>query len=196
MCRDVHSRFKLNAKRTETTVSVPCLLWGYFSIARHQSRHFLNALQRERRQAERLHGDGHQLHGIIVSGYPVGAQLPAAAAAMDDRPFAVFPDPHRHWIHQSTAVRFAIAGLHVHVEADEAVGTVVAMIASRALRNDGTSAVFADKAVAARMCFVIACFIFFSFVFAVHFYILLNTKKITNFSNLCQDNKKDNSPKR
>lgn len=58
----------------------------------------------EGRIADGLHGDGHELDGIIVRRGPVGAECAALAAAVDDRPFAVFPNPHRHRLHQSAAV--------------------------------------------------------------------------------------------
>ena len=44
----------------------------------------------EGRIADGLHGDGHELHGVIVRRHPVGAERAAAFAAVDDGPFAVF----------------------------------------------------------------------------------------------------------
>lgn len=88
---------------------------GYTARAAHQSCHFLDLFNRERRRRKRLHRNGHQLHGIIVRRNPVGAHLAALAAAMNDRPLAVFSDPDRHRLHVAAAVRSPVARLHVHM---------------------------------------------------------------------------------
>ena len=36
------------------------------SIAAHQGSHFLDVVQRERRSAQGLHGNAHELHGVVV----------------------------------------------------------------------------------------------------------------------------------
>ena len=74
-----------------------CVSFQHFGDLRHP-------LNGEGRIADGLHGDGHELDGIIVRRDPVGAERAAPAAAVDDRPFAVFPNPHRHRLHQSAAV--------------------------------------------------------------------------------------------
>lgn len=97
-------------------------------------RHPLNG---KGRAADGLHGDGHELDGIIVRRDPIGAERAAPAAAVDDRPFAVFPNPHRHRLHQSAAVRFPVARLNVQMYGTQAVGAMVPVVAPRARRDDG-----------------------------------------------------------
>ena len=60
------------------------------TVAAHESGHFLNAFQRKGRLAQGLHGDGHQLHRVVVRRHTVGTESAAALAAVDDGPFAVF----------------------------------------------------------------------------------------------------------
>ena len=60
------------------------------SIAAHQGGHFFKIVQRERRSAQGLHGNAHELHGVVVCRHPVGAELSAAFAAVDDGPLTAF----------------------------------------------------------------------------------------------------------
>ena len=60
-----------------------CVSFQHFGDLRHP-------LNGKGRAADGLHGDGHELDGIIVRRDPVGAEHAAPAAAVDDRPFAVF----------------------------------------------------------------------------------------------------------
>ena len=54
------------------------------SIAAHQGGHLLDIVKREGRLTERLHGNAHELHGVVVCRHPVGAEFSAAFAAVDD----------------------------------------------------------------------------------------------------------------
>ena len=36
---------------------------------------YINIVQRERRRAQRLHGNAHELHGVVICRHPVGAGL-------------------------------------------------------------------------------------------------------------------------
>ena len=58
------------------------------AVAGHEGGHLLDALQWERRLTHGPHGDGHELHGIVVRRHTVGAERSAALAAVDDRPLA------------------------------------------------------------------------------------------------------------
>ena len=60
------------------------------TVAAHESGHFLNAFQRKGRLAQGLHGDGHQLHRVVVRRHTVGTESAAALAAVDDGPLAAF----------------------------------------------------------------------------------------------------------
>ena len=54
------------------------------SLSAHQGSHFLNALQREGRLAQGLHGNAHELHWIIVRRHAIGAECVVALASVDD----------------------------------------------------------------------------------------------------------------
>ena len=83
------------------------------AVAAHKRGHFLNALQWERRLAQRLHGDGHELHGVVVRSRAVGAERTTAPASVDDRPFAALTHPDGDRLHDAAAVAGAVAGLYV-----------------------------------------------------------------------------------
>lgn len=87
------------------------------AVAGHEGGHLLDALQWERRLAQGPHGDGHELHGIVVRRHTVGAERAAALAAVDDRPLAASSHPDGHGLHDAAAVAFAVARLNVHVQA-------------------------------------------------------------------------------
>ena len=53
-------------------------------VAARQRGHFLNVLQWERRPAQRLHGNAHELHWIIVRRHAIGAECVVALASVDD----------------------------------------------------------------------------------------------------------------
>ena len=99
------------------------------AVAGHEGGHLLDALQWERRLAQRPHGDRHELHGIVVRRHTVGAERSAALAAVDDRPLAAPAYPDRHRLHDAAAVGSPVTGLDVYVQAGEAVGAVVAVVA-------------------------------------------------------------------
>ena len=124
-------------------------------IASHQGGHFFNAFQGERRFTKRLHGNAHQFHGVIVCGYPVGTELTAALAAVDNCPFAAFAHPDGNRLHDAAAVGCAVARLFVYMKAGQAVGTMVAVPAARILRRTQPTADFAGKAVSTIMGFIV-----------------------------------------
>lgn len=130
-----------------------------------------DALDGEGRLAERLQGDAHELHGVIVGGDSVGRKRTAAAAAMDDCPLAVFAHPNRDGVHNSAAVGLAVAGFNVNVQAAKAVWAMVAVVAARTLRNYLAPADLAGENLLAGVVFVVAFFKFFLFVFAVHIFL-------------------------
>ena len=60
------------------------------SVAAHQNCEFPDAFQRERQGTQRLEGDAHKLHGIVIRGNAVGTEHSAPAAPMDNGPSTVF----------------------------------------------------------------------------------------------------------
>lgn len=138
------------------------------AVAGHEGGHLLDALQWERRLTQGPHGDGHELHGIVVRRHTVGAERSAALAAVDDRPFTTPAYPNRHRLHDAAAVRGPVAGLDVYVQAGEAVGAVVAVVAAGLLRCAESAADLAGEGVIAGMGLVVAFFKGLPLVFAVH----------------------------
>ena len=107
------------------------MLFRHTARATHQGCELFDVLQGEGGQGEGLQGDGHQFHGVVVSGDPVGIQLAAPAAPVDDGPLAALPDPHTDGVHKAAAVSGPVAGLLVHMKAGQTVGAVVAVGAAR-----------------------------------------------------------------
>ena len=142
------------------------------SLAAHHSGHFLNALHRERRVRQRPHSDGHELHGVIVRQHPVGAELAAALAPVDDGPLPFIAHPHRHRLHNAAAVGLPIPGLNVHMERTQTVGAVIPMVAAGAHRNHQSAAVFAGEAFLAGVGLIVALFVLSALIFTVHSWIL------------------------
>ena len=138
------------------------------AVAGHEGGHLLDALQWEWRLTQGPHGDGHELHGVIIRRNTVGAERAAALAAVDDGPFAASAHPNSHWLHDAAAVGRPVAGLDVYVQAGEAVGAVVAVVAAGLLRCAESAADLAGKGVIAGMGLVVAFFKSLPLVFAVH----------------------------
>ena len=138
------------------------------AVAGHEGGHLLDALQWERRLAQRLHGDRHELHGVIIRRHTVGAERAAALAAVDDGPLAALADPDGHRLHDAAAVGSPVAGLDVYVQAGKAVGAVVAVVAAGPLRCAESAADLAGEGVIAGMGLVVAFFKSLPLVFAVH----------------------------
>ena len=136
-------------------------------------RQFPDALHGKGRLTEWFQGDAHEPYGIVVRCHPVGAEFSAPLTAVDDGPLAALAHPHGHRFHHAAAVRFPVTRFNVHMEAAEAVGTVVAVVAGRALWGHQPATDLAGEAVAAWMSFVISFFKLFTFVFSVHFDFLL-----------------------
>ena len=138
------------------------------AVAGHEGGHLLDALQWERGLAQRPHGDGHELHGVIIRRSTVGAERSAALAAVYDRPLAALAYPDRHRLHNTAAVRGPVARLDVYMQAGKAVGAVVTVVAAGILWCAEPTADLAGKAVAAGMGLVVAFFKGLPLVFAVH----------------------------
>ena len=138
------------------------------AVAGHEGGHLLDALQWERRLTQGPHGDGHELHGVVVCRHPVGAEFSAAFAAVDDGPLAALAYPDRHRLHDAAAVGSPVAGLDVYVQAGKAVGAVVAVVAAGPLRCAESTADLAGEGVIAGMGLVVAFFKSLPLVFAVH----------------------------
>lgn len=82
-------------------------------------------------------GDGaerkrEQTQLMVVAGDAIGAERAAAAAAMDDRPFAVLSDLDGDGFHRLAAGVAAVARLIVEMTGVEAGGAVVAMLGAPA----------------------------------------------------------------
>ena len=56
--------------------------FGQSAFTAHHGSHFLDALDGEGGICQRLHGDGHEFHGVIICQYPVGTDFAATAAAV------------------------------------------------------------------------------------------------------------------
>ena len=138
------------------------------AVAGHEGGHLLDALQWEWGLAQRLHGDRHELHGVVVRRHTVGAERAAALAAVDDRPLAALAYPDRHRLHNTATVGSPVAGLDVYVQAGEAVGAVVAVVAAGPLRCAESATDLAGEGVIAGMGLVVAFFKGLPLVFAVH----------------------------
>ena len=138
------------------------------AVAGHEGGHLLDALQWEWGLAQGLHGDRHELHGVIIRRHTVGAERAAALAAVDDRPLAALAYPDRHRLHNTAAVRGPVAGLDVYMQAGKAVGAVVAVVAAGPLRCAESTADLAGEGVIAGMGLVVAFFKGLPLVFAVH----------------------------
>ena len=124
--------------------------------------------RRERRLTQGPHGDGHELHGIVVRRNTVGAERAAALAAVYDRPFTAPAYPDRHRLHDAAAVGSPVAGLDVYVQAGKAVGAVVAMLGAGRVGGHQPPAHLAGKAVVAGVIFVVALFKGLAFILSVH----------------------------
>ena len=138
------------------------------AVAGHEGGHLLDALQWEWGFTQGLHGDGHELHGVIIRRNTVGAERSAALAAVYDRPLAALAYPDRHRLHDAAAVGGPVAGLDVYMQAGKAVGAVVTVVAAGILRCTEPATDLAGKAVAAGMGLVVAFFKGLPLVFAVH----------------------------
>lgn len=104
--------------------------------------------------------------------------MPAAAAAVDDRPLPVFPHPYAHRIHDAAAAGLPVSGFVIDMQARQAIGTVVAVVAAGAGRNDLTAADLTGKNLVACVRFVVACFKLLSFICPIHGRFLL---KVSSF---------------
>ena len=85
-------------------------------------------MSEKRSAAQRLHGNAHELHGVVVCRHTVGTELSAAFAAVDDGPLAAFAYPDRHQLHDAAAVGGTVAGFFVHMKTGQAVGAMVAVV--------------------------------------------------------------------
>ena len=138
------------------------------AVAGHEGGHLLDALEGERRRAERPHGDAHELHRVVVRRHAVGAERAAAAAAVNDGPFSAPAHPDGDRLHDPAAVTFPVARLNVQMQACKAVRAVVAVAGACVFRDDSPSADLADEGVAAGVGLIVAFFKGFAFVFAIH----------------------------
>ena len=123
------------------------------AVSAHEAGEFFHALDGESGRGQRPHGDGHELHRIIVCGGGKGA---APAASVDDGPLAALAYPHCDRLHHPAAVCGTVPRLCVYMEAGEAVGTMVAVAAPCALRRHGAAAGAAGESVMTGMGLVIA----------------------------------------
>ena len=79
------------------------------AVAGHEGGHLLDALQWERRLTQGPHGDGHELHGVVIRRNAVGMEGTAALAAVDDGPLAALAYPDGHRLHDAAEVASKIA---------------------------------------------------------------------------------------
>ena len=81
---------------------------------------------------------------------------------MDERPLAALAHPHADGLHNSAAFGGAVPRLLVHVEAGQAVGAVVAVIAAGVLRCAEPAAYLAGESVGAGVGLIVTFFKGFS----------------------------------
>ena len=139
-----------------------------FVFAVEGIRQILHPFNGEGRIGDGAHGNAHELHGIVIGSHPVGAEIAAAFAAVDDGPFALVAHPNGHGLHDTAAVAFSVAGLDVHVEAVKAVRAVIAVVAAGAFRHHQTAAELALEAVGAGVGLVVTLFKGLALMFSVH----------------------------
>ena len=128
----------------------------------------LHALDGEGRIADGLHGDGHELDGIVIGGDAVGTHGAAPFTAVDQSPLPLVADPDSDRLHDTAAVSFAVTGFVVQMHGMEAVGTVIAMVAAGTHGYYFTTTVAAGKDFITGVGFVIALVVLFSLVFSIH----------------------------
>ena len=90
-------------------------------------RNLFHPFHREGWMSDGFHGDGHQLHRIVIGRHPVGTHHAAALAPVDDGPFSVFPDPDSNRLHKTAAVCFPVTGFNIQMQTVQAVITVVSV---------------------------------------------------------------------
>ena len=142
----------------------------YLCLTVQKIGQFFHPLNGEGGIGNGLHGNIHQLHGIIIRSHTVGAEVTAAAATVDDGPLALIANPNSNGFHDATAIGFPVTGLYIHVEAAQAVGAMIAMIAGSALRHYQTAAEFAFKTFVAGVGLIISLLKCLSFVFTIHIF--------------------------
>lgn len=91
-------------------------------------------------------------------------QCPATAVAVDDGPLSALAHPHGDGIDQPAAVTGPIPWFDVHVETDQTVRVMIAVVTFGIRRKDLTATVFTDKHILAQMSFVESFFKLFSFL--------------------------------
>ena len=140
----------------------------YLSCAVQQVRQLIHPFDGEGRIGNGLHGDVHQLHGVVICRHPVGAEITAALATVNNGPLALVANPYSNGLHDTAAIGFPIAGLNIHMEAAEAVGTMVPMVAGGTLRYYGAAAVLTLEGLGAGVGLIVTFFKRLALVFSVH----------------------------
>lgn len=100
---------------------------------------------------KRPHSNRHEFHWIVIRRDAVGGELATDSATVDNRPLSVIPDPDADGVHLAVAGGGAVTGLIVNVNAGQAVGAVISVIAARTIRNNRPAALFAGERIRAGM---------------------------------------------
>ena len=87
---------------------------------------------------------------------------------MDDRPLSVFPDPDPDGVHHATTLGGPVPRLLIHMQAGQAVRTVIPVVAARAYRYDRMAAHPAGEAGVTGMRFVLTLLILLAFILPIH----------------------------
>ena len=104
------------------------------------SKQVLQMTQREGRLRQRLYRQAHEQCWVVIGSHPVGVEYAAELAAVDNGPFAALSYPYRHWLHGAAALGGPVTGFIVQVDAGQAVGAVVAVVAPGPLGTHGPAA--------------------------------------------------------
>ena len=93
-----------------------------FSSIAQPLHHLPHPFDGKGRLTQRACRDAEELSRVIVRRRPVGAERPAAAATVNDRPLPSPADPDGDGVHQPATVALPVPRLYVHMEAHKAIG--------------------------------------------------------------------------
>jgi len=127
-----------------------------FAVAAHLPCHLLQPFQGKWRGRNWLHGQRHELHGIVIGGDAIGAQRAADFTAMNDGPLSVLPHPDSDGLHDAATMGRAVSRLYVQMLAGEAIGAVISMSTACAVWEHSSATHLADKGLCTGMGLVIA----------------------------------------
>lgn len=100
---------------------------------------------RKRQLSNRLGREGKEPKLIVICGNPIGSEMTAGLAAVNDGPFAGFLDPYPDRLHHSAATGKSVAYPQIHMAAPQTARAMIALLAPRQGRSYRAPAVAADE---------------------------------------------------